>query len=414
MIIKQTRIRTGGTSTALDYIQAMGENEEVELLHGDPSSLARFVNTMSSMNNHAYVLRHFIISPEQELNDVQIERCIEAIQDEFDTGDRPYVVARHQKIRADENDASHIHMLMAESNTSGRVLTNKNNFKRNEKICRNLELEFGFEVIKGRHNKYVVENTENPTAKMGLYLIGIADGDLPNSAFTKIMQGKAKRVGVDLPKLHKALKDVQKISSKTPKDRAEFIIQRLFDEDISLKKGDKEGVLILYKYDEKSQRDVEFGSLQRLTKLTKENILEIYPYIKIREENYEQGSRRKTSNDRGYSQSNIIYHGRSKPANRGSNPLGGDSRKATRDTKTTDFGYRQNPRHSLSHKQAKKLSGFMINLKGITRRRFPKGIAASLSHSTPSSGAGPAITDVFNDGAAALRAATNSIGHPGF
>lgn len=414
MIIKQTRIRTGGTYTALDYIQAKGGNEDVELLYGDPSSLARFVNTMSSMNNHAYVLRHFIISPEQELNDVQIERCIEAIQDEFDTGDRPYVVARHQKIRADENDASHIHFMMAESNTSGRVLTNKNNFKRNEKICRNLELEFGFEVIKGRHNRYVVENTENPTAKMGLYLIGIADGDLPNSAFTKVMQGKAKRVGVDLPKLHKALRDVQKISNKHSKDRAEFIIQRLLVEDISLKKGDKEGVLILYKYDEKSQKDFEFGSLQRLTKLTKENILEIYPHIKTKEEKYEQDNRRKTSNDRRNTHRNIIHYGRSKPTYRWSNTIGGDSGKASRDTKTADFRYRQNSRHSLSHKQTQKLSALMINLKEMTREKFPKGIAGSLSHSNPSSGVGPVITDVFNDGSAALRAATNSIAAPRF
>lgn len=414
MIIKQTRIRTGGTGTALAYIQAMGENEDVELLYGDPSSLGNFVNTMSAMNNHAYVLRHFIISPEQELNDVQIERCIDAIKDEFDTGDRPYVVARHKKIRADENDASHIHIMMAESNTSGRVLTNKNNYKRNEKICRNLELEFGFEIIKGRHNRYVIEHTENVNIQSALHLSGIADGDLPNSAFSKIMLGKAKRVNIDLPKLHESLKEIQSISALKPEDRANFIIEKLLESDISLKRGDKNGILILYKYDEKSGKDVEFGSLHRLTNLNKKEISKIYSYINSKENKYEQNSRPETSKNRGSFNSNIRINSGSRPTHRGSNPAGGNSRSTNRDNRAADDGFKQNTKHTYAHEEILRRSGFMINLKGIARKRFPKGVGGSHGYSSPSSGLGPIITDVFNDGAAALRAATKSIEMPKF
>ncbi|MCL7405302.1 relaxase/mobilization nuclease domain-containing protein [Paradonghicola geojensis] len=414
MIIKQTRIRTGGTGTALAYIQAMGENEDVELLYGDPSSLARFANTMSGMNNHAYVLRHFIISPEQELTDDQIERCIESIQREFNTGDRPYVVARHQKIRSDENDASHIHIMMAESNTAGRVLTNKNNYKRNEKICRNLELEFGFELIKGRHNKYVIGHTENANNQLAMHLIGIADGDLPTSAYTKTMLGKAKRVNVDLPKLHTALKEVQTISTNEPADRASFIVNELLKADISLKRGNKKGILILYKYDEKTDSDVEFGSLHRLTKLNKNDISEIYPFIKLKEDNNEASNRTEDRKNRGTTNSNLEFDTRSRTTSGWSNSSGRNSGSTSRDTKTTDYRFKQTTKHSSIYAKNLKSSGFMINLQALARRKYPKGIGPSLSHSSPSSGAGPVVTDVFNDGAAALRAATKSIEKPGF
>lgn len=411
MIIKQTRIRTGGTSTALAYIQAMGENEDVELLYGDPSSLALFVNTMSSMNNHAYVLRHFIISPEQELNDVQIERCIEAIQNEFDTGDRPYVVARHQKIRADENDASHIHIMMAESNTSGRVLTNKNNYKRNEKICRNLELEFGFEVIKGRHNKYVVENSTNPDVKMALELSGIADGDLPQAAYTNSLKSKARACSLDLPSFHLALKAVKSVNIENPRERAEFIVKKLLDADVSIKPGKKKGVLVLFK------DDVELGSLERLSKLSKKEILDIGPHLKSIGEFYEQNGRAEIRRNREYSQSNPIYYGRGQPAYRWPYSAGGDSGTVGSDKNTA--GQRLQFNQSDWKISAKILakSGYMANLQGVTRRRMAKGIrpsgGGSYGASAPSSGAGPAITDVFNDGAAALRAATKSIEQPG-
>lgn len=411
MIIKQTRIRTGGTSTALDYIQAMGENEDVELLYGDPSSLARFVNTMSSMNNHAFVLRHFIISPEQELNDVQIERCIEAIQDEFDTGDRPYVVARHKKIRADENDASHIHIMMAESNTSGRVLTNKNNYKRNEKICRNLELEFGLKIVQGRHNKFAVMNTEDKDAQSALTDSGIMDGDLPMAAYTNAMRAKARKCNLDLPSFHLALKAVKSINIDNPRERAEFIVKKLLDADVSIKEGKKKGVLVLFK------DDVELGSLERLSKLSKNEISDIGPHLKSIGEFYEQNGRAEIRRNREYSQSNPIYYGRGQPAYRWPYSAGGDSRAVARNP---DTSARRLEAFAGNYKISPRLlakSGYMANLQGLTRRRLAKGIkptaGGSYGASAPSSGAGPVITDVFNDGDAALRAATKSIEQPG-
>lgn len=361
------------------------------------------------MNNHAYVLRHFIISPEQELTDDQVERCIEALKDEFNTGDRPYVVARHQKIRSDENDASHIHIMMAESNTAGKVLTNKNNYKRNEKVCRNLELEFGFEIIKGRHNKYAVLNSEEPDVQNALEKSGIMDGDLPMAAYTNALKAKARRVNLDLPAFHLALKQVKSIDVENPRERAEFIVKKLLDADVSIKPGKKKGVLVLFK------DDVELGSLERLSKLSKKDILEIGPHLKSIGEFYEQNGRTEIRRDREYTQSNPIYYGRGEPAyrwgdtsRRDSKTVVGHTNPTTRRLEAFAGNYKISPRLLAK-------SGYMANLKGITRKKFPSGVKGSIGTaygSSPSSGAGPVVTDVFNDGAAALRAATKSIEKP--
>lgn len=411
MIIKQTRIRTGSTATALGYIQAMGENEDVELLYGDPATLGRYVNTLSAMNRHAYVLRHFIISPEQELTGEQVDRCIEAIRTEFKTGDRPYVAARHQKIRSDDNDASHIHIMMAESDPRGKVLTNRNNYKRNEKICRNLELEFGFKILQGRHNKFAVMNTEDQDAQSALTNSGIMDGDLPMAAYTNAMKAKARRVNLDLPAFHQALKDVHSINVGNERERAEYIVAKLLEADVSIKQGKKKDVLILFK------DDVELGSLARLSKLTKEDILQIGPHIKSIGEFYEQSGRAEVRGDRKYTKSDPVYYGRGEPKYRWTDSPRRNSGAAGSHPNPAGTGFRFNPNDWKISASILRKTGYMASIQGVTRKRVSKGIMSpgggSSSHAGPSTGQGPVITDVFNDGAAALRAATSSIEKPG-
>lgn len=83
---------------------------------------------------------------------------------------------------------------------------------RNEKVCRILEAEFGHQIIKGRHNKAVLNNilqkidseydpkkkTELKQLGHSLYKSGISQGQLPDPRATTGSKRKADRLNVDL------------------------------------------------------------------------------------------------------------------------------------------------------------------------------------------------------------------------
>ena len=270
MIIKQTRISAGGAGNAANYIQGIGENEEVHMLHGDPEGLAYYADTASEFHNHKYCLRHIIFSPDEEMRDAT--PLLNAFFDELDVGDRPYAMSVHYKERSSGNLVPHYHLLVAESDSRGRVLDNRNNFKRNEKMARRLEVELGHDVQKGRHNVYVVGQMQDDPVYYDVVedLIdeNITAGPLPQQAFSRKQQGKAKRLGINLAKLHNSLKEVEREALGSRRYNIGNIIKSLANSGCELLPGNKEGVLLVAE----SKTKEALGSLDRLSGISREEM----------------------------------------------------------------------------------------------------------------------------------------------
>lgn len=270
MIIKQTRIAAGGAGNAANYIQGIGENEQVHLLHGDADSLAYYADTAAEVHGHKYCLRHVIFSPDEDMRDAT--PLLNAFLDEFDIGDRPYAMAVHYKERSDGNRVPHYHLLVAESDSRGKVLDNKNNYKRNEKMARRLEVELGHDVQKGRHNLYVVEQMKQDPKYYDVVddVINenITEGPLPRQAFTKSQQGKAKRLGINLAQLHQSLKEIEREVAGSRRDNMSNIIKSINAAGCELLPGTKAGVLLVA--DRRTKEAI--GSLDRLSGITRKEM----------------------------------------------------------------------------------------------------------------------------------------------
>ena len=266
MIIKQTRILAGGAETISNYIQGLGENEKVDILYGDPPSVAYYADTAADIHEHTYCIRHIIFSPEKKLDD--IIPMIKAFTDEFDIGDRPFAMAVHHKERANEELPPHYHLIIAESDSRGKIMDTSNNFKRNEMISRRLEVEYGHKIQKGRHNTYVIGHMKDNPKYQHVYNIiknsGIDTGDLPKQAFTKEQQGKAKRLGVDLAKLHNSLKEIESLILEDRNLNIEMIFKAIKKAGCKLIPGDKPGFVYVV---EKKTGEI-LGTLDRLARIT--------------------------------------------------------------------------------------------------------------------------------------------------
>ena len=240
MIIKPSRIQAGDHKQALEYILAVGndakhENEDVRLLEGHPEGLAfHCAISREDYPNKKYTLRHWKINPEQFTSDEDLQAVCHDLLNEFNAGDRPFVIALHTTTHKDGTTATHAHLMCAELDARGKVLSNRQNAAREHKIARKWEKNLGHNVLSSRYDATIAE--QEPELRQDLQ---------PDTVSYKYSQGqfqKCLKQGVDLNELNK---DLTQLRSEP---HSVVDIQNLLGQyEIELAAGKRDGVLVLEK-----------------------------------------------------------------------------------------------------------------------------------------------------------------------
>ena len=274
MLTKIIDIRGSMLNAAL-YVKETSDNESITTLYGDELEVGHIANDTAHMfptkrktKRSDVVGQMVIVSPahdEKPLTAEQELQLLEDIKTEYNTGSRAVSLTKHTK----HDGTSHYHFLIPDRDEAGRRLRVNNSFKRNEKLSRKWEVEFNHQINKGRHNKAVVENLSingNDDIAEQLQAAEIDKGELPKAAFSKGLQGKAKRLGIDLPLLHRALIDGTKDKNRL----LENLSNELGQLGLVISPGKKAGHLII------ENTDGEFlGGLDRIAKITSEEMKEL-------------------------------------------------------------------------------------------------------------------------------------------
>ena len=243
MIIKPSRIRAGDHAQALAYILALGDklkyaNEQVEMLEGHPEALALHCATSHEcFPSKTYTLRHWKINPEEAVSAETLQTICHDLLREFRAGDRPYVIALHTTTDKNGQTTTHAHMMVAELNEQGRVLSNKNNAAREHKLARRWEKKLGHTILSSRYDETIVEHTNDAELTASLN----PDADCIY-AYTQNQYQKAASLGVDLSEIKKDISAAR----NEPHDLND-LREILKSHGVDLIRGNNHGILVLEK-----------------------------------------------------------------------------------------------------------------------------------------------------------------------
>lgn len=288
MIIKQTRVVTGDASKLAKYLSSEGENENVEFLSGWLEGIGTN-DAIAALWGRTYSCRHFIIAPSQKLLEAELAEVIGAILTEFEAPPRTIDIINvvlHEKKRSDNNDGArfHYHVVVPEVEPyKGRVLSSSFTKMRNEKLARLLELKLGHDVVPGKFNREVYEALRSYKVDLQPYedalrascraegmnearwldyraRAAFSEGQIHAAERTSRERGETRFTSPQVVRQH--IRDLM-----TTKDLS-GVLDELTEQGFSIEPGRKSGTWIL------SKDDIEFGSLDRLTKLKKEVVNE--------------------------------------------------------------------------------------------------------------------------------------------
>lgn len=264
MIIKQTRIKAGGAGNVIAHVNRTDQNEICERLFGDEDILDCDDQVASDLGRK-YSVRHFSVSPDQELTDDQVKTMVKMIGKEFDFTDREVALYRHVKERANGNRSSHFHILVSEQNKSGRTMSNRANYARNEKLARAMELRFGHKLTKGAHNRAVYAEASKAAPEAALAALEpLTEGPRPVASFGSKSLAKAKRLGVDLPAI---VQDLEAVRGKGPQEVAQQLRNIEATHNVHFQKGDRRNVILL-----KTEAGEDVFSANKALKITAKDV----------------------------------------------------------------------------------------------------------------------------------------------
>jgi hypothetical protein len=285
MIIKQTRIATGGAKNVLNHVHKEDENESVRVIKGNKDDILLDAELDARALGRSKSVRHIVISPNEELTADQLDLAIQMIKDEFNIGDRPLYLVEHVKQRADGTNVSHYHALAPESYGSGSQIDHAHFMRRNEKLARKMELAFGHELTKGKHNKSVqnalISEGHVDAANAIRHLT--EDGPTISKYGSKTHQ-KGKRLGADIPAISEALKQLQ---SSSPDEMAKGLVELSQKYLISIDRGDRRNAILL-----KNEAGDVIHNANRSLKIKAEQVSEI---LKLTKEILENGRLSRTT-----------------------------------------------------------------------------------------------------------------------
>ncbi len=275
MIIKSTRVQTksGVSNLSNHLLNKPEENEKIILLEGFKSDFDDF-HKEAVLDGSKFAFRHFSINPGTNWTYEQQLATVDKIKSEYGAEDRPHLLVSHRKRLSDGAQNEHLHLVLPER-FNGKTLSSSWNFARNEKISRECEFEFGYQIITGKHNKSASHFVSDE--KLKNILLKNSQKQMPKAAFSSIQHQQSKREGLSLPAIKNLIKELYRESDGWKAFKA-----ALFENGFVVKKGRKTAIV---------EMDGHFiGSLNRLVGMSKKDFL-----YKIKGEKIEKGISEKHS-----------------------------------------------------------------------------------------------------------------------
>jgi len=269
MIIKSKRVRARGAALKrlLRHVMDGKDNDLVQHLQGNIADLEDARKDALRFGRE-YSVRHWILSPESEITPAQLAYLIALLAVEFRFDPKLAVVWKHHKDRAVGACDQHFHVLVREVDAvDGSVMTSSHNFRVHEKLARQVEVAWGHKLTRGAHNRAVastLKGGENDNVVTAMTDAGLLDAPKTAESFAEEDHQRAKREGVDLPRLRVMISDVLSESQS----RIDFEA-RLAAIGLRIRRGEKADTPIIETLD-----NILVGSLARLTRLRKAALLE--------------------------------------------------------------------------------------------------------------------------------------------
>lgn len=270
MIIKAIRIRTADSrhlQNTLRHVLRGKENELISVLRGSHRDV---LDMRDDAETHGakYAVRHYAIAPAEAMTREQAEHTVGRLATEFGFDRDSAVLIEHGKARRDgTGHPVHWHLLAPEVDpVRGRCLDAHHMHARHEKVARLTEAACGHQMVKGRHNKAVVNAlaTEAPTIAAAVVAAGLTDGAPGREAYTHAQHQQAKRAGRSMPEMKAAV-----AAAWSAADGRVAFEAALVDVGLRLAAGKKGGVWVVETFDGSM-----VGSVDRLTKTPRAEVAE--------------------------------------------------------------------------------------------------------------------------------------------
>lgn len=130
-------------------------------------------------------MMHISLNPHPDdcLSDTDFTRLAHEYMEKMGFAEMPYMIYKHEDI-----DRHHVHIVALRVGTDGRCISDRNNFYKNKKVCRELEQKYGLKVAE----------REKITPDMPIKKIGSAEpsGVDPNGDIKRQVANTVKMVGM--------------------------------------------------------------------------------------------------------------------------------------------------------------------------------------------------------------------------
>jgi hypothetical protein len=232
MIIKSSTRGSRGLGAHL----AAGENERAQVTRADgiisyhPRFAVAELTAQGASSATASPLVHASISPDQEMTADQWDRAWGAWEQARGLHNQPFIEVEHEK-------AGRVHRHRVYSRVDadrGAAIRQSHEYRVNERVARQLELELGHELTPGRHTRAVVGWALENQPELAQRMAPAAEGPRPEAAMSHDGWQQQQRTGVDARDLASAVADAWQRS-----DNAAAFTAALEEQGLSLAQGRK-------------------------------------------------------------------------------------------------------------------------------------------------------------------------------
>ncbi|NHO32586.1 hypothetical protein [Acetobacter fallax] len=263
MIVESNPMSSDSSAKEIfSYISENSKNEDVQLLGG---SLQDVENALvdAEQFNRKNGIRHFQISSKESLTDEQFKEMIERVKAEFHISDDDIVFsAIHTFKRSDPNaDPRHAHLGVRLVNPeNGKVKSFDNLYQRQEKISRMAEVDYGFQLVKGAHNRAVWHHVPEEYKDK---IAPLCEGDRPQNSMSEGTIKKLTRLGKDTYEIKQDIKNLF-AESQTYSEFKE----KIEDKGWTITNGTKKPDMLVMN----DENGIFLGSVNRLTGIKKKDL----------------------------------------------------------------------------------------------------------------------------------------------
>lgn len=153
--LKTKSITAGQGGDVADYVLGHGQNETVQFIEGHFDAL-ELEDAIALRDGKKSGLVHAIYTSDINLTPDQLQHMRQAMRTEYGIPeDAPSMLVKHEKVGRDGVLRNHYHEVVSGRDERGRVINRFRSKKRDELISRMCEIDFGIELVPGRHNDFV-------------------------------------------------------------------------------------------------------------------------------------------------------------------------------------------------------------------------------------------------------------------